>query len=77
MATVLTRWFAPVVLAAGLGAAAMAPTPARADDGGYLARCVYAFPIKELTGTSRVALVVRDADGREARRFTIDLGAMR
>jgi hypothetical protein len=52
-------------------------TPARADDGGYLARCVYAFPIKELTGTSRVALVVRDADGRETRRFTIDLGAMR
>jgi hypothetical protein len=32
MATVLTRWFAPVVLAAGLGAAAMTPTPARADD---------------------------------------------
>jgi hypothetical protein len=52
-------------------------TPARLDDGGYLARCVYAFPIKEVTGTSRVALVVRDADGRETRRFTIDLGAMR
>ncbi|MBU8975781.1 hypothetical protein JI752_006465 [Lysobacter sp. MMG2] len=32
MATVLTRWFAPVVLAVGVGAAAMAPTPARADD---------------------------------------------
>ncbi len=34
MATVLSRWIAPVVLAAGLGAAAMAPTPARADDWG-------------------------------------------
>lgn len=32
MDTVLTRWFAPVVLAAGLGAAALVPTPARADD---------------------------------------------
>lgn len=32
MATVLTRWFAPMMLAAGLGAAAMVPTPARADD---------------------------------------------
>lgn len=32
MATVLSRWFAPAVLAAGLGIAAMAPTPARADD---------------------------------------------
>ncbi|HEY0506350.1 MAG TPA: hypothetical protein VGD42_22940 [Lysobacter sp.] len=32
MATVLNRWVAPVVLAAGLGAAALVPTPARADD---------------------------------------------
>lgn len=32
MATVLTRWIAPVVLAAGLGATAMAPLPARAGD---------------------------------------------
>ncbi len=32
MATVLTRWIASAVLALGLGAAAMAPTPARAGD---------------------------------------------
>ena len=32
MATVLSRWFAPAVLAAGLGVAAMVPSPARADD---------------------------------------------
>lgn len=32
MAAVLNRWFAPMVLAAGLGAAAMVPAPARADD---------------------------------------------
>ncbi|MEH6420497.1 hypothetical protein [Pseudomonas sp. CGJS7] len=37
--TVLSRWLAPVVLAAGLGAAAMAvPAPARADD--QLARVI-------------------------------------
>lgn len=52
-------------------------TPARREEGGYLARCVYAFPVKELAGASRVALVVRDGDGREARRFAIDLSAMR
>ncbi|MBI1737587.1 MAG: hypothetical protein HYR51_20640 [Candidatus Rokubacteria bacterium] len=52
-------------------------TPARREDGGYLARCVYAFPVKELAGSSRLALVVRDSDGREARRFAIDLSAMR
>lgn len=52
-------------------------TPERLEDGVYLARCVYAFPVKELTGTSRVVLVVNDADGREATRFTIDLAAMR
>lgn len=45
--------------------------------GGFLARCVYGFPLKELTGTSRAALVVRDADGRDVSRFTIDLGRMR
>jgi len=33
MATVLSRWMASVVLAAGLGTVAMAPTPARAGDG--------------------------------------------
>lgn len=32
MATVPARWFAPMVLAAGLGIAALTPTPARADD---------------------------------------------
>jgi hypothetical protein len=46
-------------------------------DRSYLARCVYGFPIKELSGTSRVALLVRDADGRESHTFSIDLAAMR
>lgn len=52
-------------------------TPARQEDGRYLARCVWAFPVKEFPERSRGALIVRDADGRETGRFTIDLGAMR
>lgn len=52
-------------------------TAARQDTGGYLARCVYAFPTRDLTGRSRVLLVVRDADGRDVSRFTIDLSTMR
>lgn len=52
-------------------------TAARQDDGRYLARCVYGFPIRDLTGKSRVLLVVRDPDGRDVSRFTIDLSTMR
>jgi hypothetical protein len=52
-------------------------TAARQDDGRYLARCAYAFPTRDLTGTSRVTLIVRDADGRDVSRFTIDLSTMR
>ncbi len=51
-------------------------TPARTE-GGYLARCVYGFPAKELGPKSRVILVVRDPDGRDVSRFTIDLASMR
>ena len=43
----------------------------------YLARCRYEFPVKDVGGSARVSLVVRDADGREASAFTIDLAAMR
>jgi hypothetical protein len=52
-------------------------TAVRQDDGAYLARCVYGFPLQDLTGTARVALVVADSDGRDVSRFTIDLGRMR
>jgi len=45
--------------------------------GTFVARCVYAFPTKELTGRSRGALVVRDAEGREVARFSVDLSRMR
>ena len=40
--TALSRWLAPVVVAAGFGAMAMVPTPARADD--QLARVISISP---------------------------------
>ncbi len=52
-------------------------TALRDESGGYLARCVYGFPTKDITGKSRVTLIVRDADGRTASTVTIDLSAMR
>ena len=52
-------------------------TAVRQEDGAYMARCVYGFPIQDLTPKGRVALVVADPDGREVSRFTIDLGSMR
>jgi len=52
-------------------------TAVRTEDGSYLARCVYGFPVKEIAPTSRVILVVRAPDGRDVSRFTIDLASMR
>jgi hypothetical protein len=49
----------------------------RDDSGQYVARCVYGFPTKEFTGTSRLVLAVRDGDGKDVSRFTIDLASMR
>ena len=52
-------------------------TAMRTDAGVYLARCVYGFPVKEMTPKARLVLVVRDPDGRDVGRFTIDLASMR
>jgi len=52
-------------------------TAMRQEDGVYLARCVYGFPTREVKGGERVALVIGDGDGRDIRRFTIDLARMR
>lgn len=52
-------------------------TAMRRDDGRYLARCLYSFPTKDLNGTARLLLVVRDPDGQPVARFPIDLGQMR
>lgn len=79
------RHYVPRLLLGGApGAPEIEPTfvqnersAVRQEGGEFLARCVYGFPTKELTATSRVLLVVRDAERREVSRFTIDLGAMR
>lgn len=75
------RFFAPRIL---LGDREIEPTfvqnertAMRTDGGSYLARCVYGFPAKEIAPKSRVILVVRDPDGRDVSRFTIDLASMR
>ena len=52
-------------------------TPARGDDGRFVARCVYAFPTKAVSPTGKVVLVVRDDDGRDVSTFSIDLASMR
>lgn len=52
-------------------------TAARQEDGAYVARCVYAFPTREMSGTARGVLSVSDSDGREVTHFPIDLAAMR
>ena len=52
-------------------------TAMRTEGGGYLARCVYGFPVKEIGSKARLVLVVRDTDGRDVSRFTIDLASMR
>lgn len=53
-------------------------TAARQGDGtSFLARCVYAFPSSELTGSARVVLSIRDAGAREVARLAIDLSSMR
>jgi hypothetical protein len=52
-------------------------TALRTESGGYLARCVYGFPVKELAPKGRLVLVVRDPDGKDVSRFTIDLASMR
>ena len=52
-------------------------TALRQEDGAYMARCVYGFPVQDITGRDKVALVVADPDGRDVSRFTIDLASMR
>ncbi|MBI1962507.1 MAG: hypothetical protein HYS77_03155 [Candidatus Rokubacteria bacterium] len=52
-------------------------TAAREEGGRYLARSMYGFPVRDIGGKARVLLVIRDADGRDVNRFTIDLSAMR
>jgi len=52
-------------------------TAIRQEDGAYVARCVYGFPVQDLAPRARVALIVADGDGRDVSRFTLDLAGMR
>ncbi|HEX2438741.1 MAG TPA: hypothetical protein VHT71_10590 [Methylomirabilota bacterium] len=52
-------------------------TAIRQEDGVFLARCVYGFPIRDINGQGRVELTVADADGKDVSHFVIDLGRMR
>jgi hypothetical protein len=80
------RHYAPRFIVTGPGAAEREILPSfvqnertalKQDGGIFHARCVYGFPVKEITGASRGALVVRDADGQEVSRFAVDLSRMR
>lgn len=48
-----------------------------ARNGAFVARSQYGFPTRHLAGVARVELVIRDGDGHDVRRFTLDLGTMR
>ena len=52
-------------------------TAARAEDGSFVAKCTYGFPVKQISGTGKVVLVIRDEDGRNVTSFTVDLASMR
>jgi hypothetical protein len=52
-------------------------TAIREESGRYLARCVYWFPAKDVSGDARLVLTVRTPDGQERARFDIDLAKMR
>jgi hypothetical protein len=52
-------------------------TGLRRTNGSFLARSVYAFPRGDITGQSKLVLVVRDPDGKSVSRFAIELGRMR
>lgn len=51
-------------------------TAIRADRG-YLARCIYWFPSRDIPDDARLVLRIETPEGRERARFHIDLGAMR
>jgi hypothetical protein len=52
-------------------------TGLRRANGSFLARSIYAFPTREVTGTSKVVLLIRDPEGQLVSRFTVDLAKMR
>ena len=52
-------------------------TGLRRANGSFLARSVYAFPNREITGDSKLTLVIKNPEGQLISRFAIDLAKMR
>lgn len=52
-------------------------TALRDDDGRFIARCIYVFPMEGIDPRAKVLLVVRDPDEKPVARFTVDLSSMR
>jgi hypothetical protein len=52
-------------------------TGLRRSNGSFLARSVYAFPNREITGDAKLVLVIKTPDGQLISRFAIDLAKMR
>jgi hypothetical protein len=52
-------------------------TARREEDGGYTARCLYVFPAEGLGPSGPLTLIVKDAEGKQVAKFTVDLSAMR
>ena len=75
------RYYTPRLLAADREIAPVfvqnERTGLRRANGSFLARSVYAFPNREITGQSKLVLVIRDPDGQLMSRFAIELAKMR
>jgi hypothetical protein len=76
------RWYQPVLRVGGLEVKASFTqnerTPRRLEDGRYLARNVYVFPLEGIPAKGTVTLVVRHAvEQKEVFRAQLDLGKMR
>jgi len=76
------RWYHPLLLVPGREPVKPSfvqneRTALHQEDGRYLARCVYSFPTAGLNPRGQATLLIRDRDGRDVARFTLDLGTMR
>ena len=52
-------------------------TARREDDGAYTARCLYVFPADALKPNEPVTLIVKNPEGKDVAKFTVNLSAMR
>jgi hypothetical protein len=75
------RYYAPRLLVADREIAPVfvqnERTGLRRANGSFLARSMYAFPSREITGQSQLVLVIRNPDGQLVSRFAIELAKMR